>query len=57
MTNFPVRVRYIDKDEVQVVKSSEEIQKGRVFTVEAINPQWGRKPRPVTFEIGGEIYE
>jgi len=57
MTNFPVRIRYIDKDEVQIVNSSEEIQKGRAFIVEVINPQWGRKPRPVTFEIDGEIYE
>jgi hypothetical protein len=41
MTNFPVRVRYIDKDEVQVVKSYDEIQKGRAFVVDEI--KWGRK--------------
>lgn len=46
MTNFPVRVRYVDKDEVQIVKTSEEIQKGRAFTVESIKEIWGRKPVP-----------
>jgi len=43
MTNFPVKVRYIDKDEVQVVNTSEEIQKGRAFVVEEISPKWGRR--------------
>jgi len=46
MLNFPIRVRYIDKNEVQFANTSEDIQKGRVFTFESINKQWGRKSVP-----------
>lgn len=56
MTNFPIRVRYIDKNEVQVANTSEDIQKGRAFVVESINNQWGRKPVPAD-NIVREDYE
>lgn len=44
MKNFPVRIRYLDKNEVQIVNSPEEIQRGRSFVVEELNVKWGRKP-------------
>ena len=57
MTNFPARIRYLDKNEVQVANTSEDIQKGRAFTIEPINtPQWGRKPVPAD-KIEREDYE
>lgn len=56
MTNFPIKVRYIDKNEEQVVNSPDEIQKGRTFVVEEIFPKWGRKPIPSEL-IGVEDYE
>ena len=56
MINFPARIRYIDKDEVQVVNTSEEIQKRRAFVVEEISPKWGRRSI-VNQYLEGEDYE
>lgn len=52
MTNYPARIRYVDKDEVQVVKSSEDIQNGRAYVVEEVT--WGRKTSTCGYATEGE---